>query len=37
MRCRHRRRRTVFSQPVFWFLVGMVLAVAWLLAVINGG
>ena len=34
MRCCHRRRRTVFSQPVFWGLLGGVLAVIWLLDVI---
>ena len=36
MRCRHRRRRTVFSQPVFWVLLLAVLAAVWILDVING-
>lgn len=36
MTCRHhRRRRTVFSQGVFWLLLGASLAAAWLLAVIT--
>jgi hypothetical protein len=36
MTCRHRRRRTVFSQGAFWLLLGIILAVSWLLAVISG-
>ncbi len=35
MSCHHRRRRTVFSQGVFWLLLTAALAAVWILSALR--
>lgn len=35
MRCRHRHRRTVLSQGVFWLLLTAALTAVWILSALR--